>query len=82
MAHKLVGDKVVVDWTTGDLEGDRIKLLTAYRDFIIQLENELNTNDQGPDDIVENIKALFGLWSISTVDQIDEVPRIWIKRPE
>ena len=43
MAHKVIGDKVVVDWTTGDPEGDRVTLLAAYRDFIKEIK-ELVSN--------------------------------------
>lgn len=82
MAHKQIGNLVVVDWTTGDPEGDRITLLRAYKDFITQIQNEINTNEEGDSDIVDNIRALFELWKVSTVNQVDEVPRIWIKRPE
>lgn len=77
MAHKQLEDgRVVVDWTTGDPEGDRIVLLSAYRDFIrevykIQFKNRYT-----------KIEELFIKWGVNTVDQVDEVPRIWIKRPE
>lgn len=81
MAHKTIGDKVVVDWTTGDPEGDRINLLSAYRDFIIDLQNTVAINSNDVDGI-HAIKEVFEKWSIRTDSQIDEVPRIWIKRPE
>jgi hypothetical protein len=75
MAHKQLEDgRVVVDWTTGDPEGDRITLLKAYMDFIDELWNEA-----GGLPIVEDI---FDKWNINTDNQVDEVPRIWIKRPE
>jgi hypothetical protein len=78
MAHKVIGDKVIVDWTTGDPEGDRVTLLAAYRDFIKELQQVAIAcwNDE-----VHGIKEVFDKWSINTEDQIDEVPRIWIKRP-
>lgn len=81
MSHKVIGDKVVVDWTTGDPEGDRITILAAYRDFIKELQEESEKwigNMQG----CEVIQSIFNKWNISTDNQIDEVPRIWIKRPE
>lgn len=71
MAHKLINGKVVVDWTTGDPEGDRLTLLAAYRDFIKEIE-----------DTVRHVEDVFEKWSVDTENQIDEVPRIWIKRPE
>lgn len=82
MAHKIVNAKAVVDWETGDPEGDRKHLMGAYRDFITQIQNEINTNEQGNEDIVDNIRELFSLWKIDVNNQIDNFPRIWIKRPE
>lgn len=79
MAHKVIGDKVVVDWTTGDPEGDRITLLAAYRDFIKELQQ---VSDAYWNDEINGVKDLLDKWSIDTENQIDEVPRIWIKRPE
>ena len=81
MAHTIIGDKVVVDWTTGDPEGDRLNLLAAYRDFIKEVQavaNEWSGNMQGADAVL----GVFAKWSIDAENQIDEVPRIWIKRPE
>jgi hypothetical protein len=83
MAHKTLEDgRKVIDWTTGDPEGDRKWMMKNYRDFVIQIQNELTTNTQGADDIVENITALFQLWKIDVRNQVDDFPRIWIKRPE
>lgn len=77
--HKVIGDKVVVDWTTGDPEGGRITLLAAYRDFIKEIKI-IAEADRGM--VNELIIACFSKWGIDTENQIDEVPRIWIKRPE
>lgn len=80
MAHTLIGDKVVVDWTTGDPEGDRLTLLAAYRDFIKEIQTHagfqvtLNGNF--------DLQKLLAKWQIDTGNQIDDVPRVWIKRPE
>lgn len=86
MAHKVLEDgRVVVDWTTGDPEGDRLVLLSAYRDFLIELEKVLATSYMVIDeaDVKERkIRDIFKQWNISTENQVDEVPRIWIKRPE
>ena len=76
MAHKLIGDKVVVDWTTGDPEGDRITLLSAYKDLIEEIEIAASNDEPG------YVTGVLEKWNVSTKDQIDEVPRIWIKRPE
>jgi hypothetical protein len=84
MAHELIGDKVVVDWKTGDPEGSRITLLSAYRDFI----KEVNTvaNNPFPYDTpyqhLQSIQNVFDKWKVDTENQIDDVPRIWIQRPE
>lgn len=76
MAHEIINGKVVVDWTTGDPEGDRLTLLAAYRDFIKELYDFLVF----PEDY--DIQRIFYKWQVSTDGQIDNVPRIWIKRPE
>lgn len=71
MAHKVIDGNYIVDWTTGDPEGDRIYLLKAYKDFITEV--------YGVSD--DKVKAVFERWNISLLNQIDEVPRIWIKYP-
>lgn len=85
MSHKVIGDKVVVDWTTGDPEGDRINVLAAYRDFIKEIETIFSTSYlvMNESQVKERkIREVFEKWNVSTDNQIDEVPRIWIKRPE
>ena len=77
MAHKVIDGRVVVDWTTGDPEGDRITLLAAYRDFIKEIEDCFKL----PEGVDSAIQDVFDKWSVSIDNQIDEVPRIWIKRP-
>lgn len=76
MAHKqLENGRVVVDWTTGDPEGDRLVLLSAYRDMIKEIRSIASDwNEDATLSILEK-------WGIDTENQIDEVPRIWIKRP-
>lgn len=76
MAHKIINNKAVVDWTTGDPEGDRIYLLSAYRDFIKEIQVAAKKEYE------QNVQDLLDKWKINTDNQIDEVPRIWIKRPE
>jgi hypothetical protein len=75
MAHKVINGKAVVDWTTGDPDGDRITLLKAYRDFIHNIQFEAIENNE------LFTLSVFKKWSIDLNNQIDEVPRIWIKRP-
>lgn len=86
MAHKILENgNVVVDWTTGDPEGDRKVLLSAYRDFIIEINILLNQNKSTAENcegILSDIESVFKKWNISTDNQVDEFPRIWIKRPE
>lgn len=82
MAHKIIDGKVVVDWTTGDPEGDRLTLLAAYRDFIKEIQAISHSGDF--DLLLEGgwlIKRIFDKWNVDTENQIDEVPRIWITRP-
>lgn len=80
MAHKVLENgNVVVDWTTGDPEGDRLHLLQAYQDFFKELLHLLNHGKYDIDN--EDVINLLNKWSISIDNQVDEVPRIWIKRP-
>ena len=81
MAHKQLADgRVVVDWTTGDPEGDRIHLLKAYSDFIDEIGETILLN-YGKVELSEELGKVFVKWKVSTADQVDEVPRIWIERP-
>lgn len=81
MAHKIVNGRVVVDWTTGDPEGDRLYVLSSYKDFIAEVIDhaENGFNDEFYNEILRDI---IKRWSVSVKNQIDNVPRIWIKRPE
>jgi len=78
MAHNVINGKVVIDWLTGDPEGDRLVLLAAYRDFI----KEINECFKKPEGVGFYISEVFEKWQIDTENQIDNVPRIWIKRPK
>lgn len=82
MAHKIIDGKVLVDWTTGDPEGDRIHLLAAYRDFLSEVISLTKISGSqaayGTDKLIE----LIDKWQVSIDGQVDNVPRIWIKRPE
>ena len=81
MAHKQLEDgRVVVDWTTGDPEGDRIHLLKAYSDFINEILT-LNKSDVSSDFKPYALNERIEKWKVSTDNQVDEVPRIWIERP-
>lgn len=81
MAHTLIGDKVVVDWKTGDPEGDRLTLLAAYRDFIKELREVMEKHKEEYN-LFYHLRDSFEKWNLNTENQIDDVPRIWIKRPE
>ena len=75
MAYTKINDKFV------DEQGDRMTLLSAYRDFISELV-ELNNNSINSGDVASGLSDILEKWSIDIDNQIDEVPRIWIKRPE
>lgn len=81
MAHKVLEDgRVVVDWTTGDPEKDRITVLSAYRDFINEVIDHAQ-NGFNDEFYQERLQDIIEQWKVSTDNQIDEVPRIWIERP-
>lgn len=69
MAHIVINGRSVVDWTTGDLEGDRRYVFQAYQDFIKEL---LASDDK---------EFVIRKWQVSIDNQIDDFPRIWIARP-
>ena len=71
MAHIKIGDNSVVDWITGDPEGDRAYLFTAYRAFLKEI---LLCKNQ------KQVKSTFTKWNISELD-IDAFPRINIAFP-
>ncbi|MCK5601984.1 hypothetical protein KAR91_08950 [Candidatus Pacearchaeota archaeon] len=71
MAHEIIDGNHIVDWTTGDPEGDRAHLFRAYRDFL----NEVKEN------ATPEILAVFEKWSVEPMN-IDNFPRISILRPE
>lgn len=84
MAHKkLENGMVVVDWETGENEGDRKYLFQAYHDFIKELLHEVNgTHHSCGDDAHEAIGNVIDKWKISIDNQVDDFPRIWISRPQ
>jgi hypothetical protein len=75
---QLENGMVVVDWETGDPEGYRKYMFQAYQDFIKDL---LFASKTWPSEcwILESI---LKKWEISINNQVDDFPRIWIKRPE
>ena len=84
MAHKkLENGIVVVDWETGDNEGDRKYLFQAYHDFIKELLHEVNgTHHNNGDDAHKAIVKVIDKWGVSIENQVDDFPRIWISRPK
>ncbi len=82
-SKKINNEIVVIDWETGDNEGDRKYIFHAYYDFIKELLNEVNGEHHiSGDDAHESIRKVIDKWKISIDNQIDDFPRIWIKRPE
>ena len=79
MAHKQLEDgRFVIDWETGDPEGDRRHLMQAYHDFIKELICEI----EKPGFLkIPDVSTIIEKWQISVEDQVDDFPRIWIKRP-
>jgi len=71
MAHKIIEGNYIVDWVTGDPEGDRAHLFRAYRDFLSELR----------DTQLPEVLDIFKKWSVADLN-IDEFPRISIERPE
>lgn len=76
MAHiKDENGNALVDWKTGDPEGDRKFLFKAYRAFLNELKNYLiMTEDFGA-------LSIFNKWKVSELD-VDDFPRISIDYPE
>jgi len=82
MAHKQLEDgRFVIDWETGDPEGDRRHLFQAYRDFIVDLLYATYKAEKNYMDTWQAIDEVIQKWQISVEDQVDDFPRIWIKRP-
>jgi hypothetical protein len=83
MAHKQLEDgRFVIDWETGDPEGDRRHLMQAYHDFIKELLYELNGEHHKCVEYADQaVYEVIQKWQISVEDQVDDFPRIWIKRP-
>lgn len=75
MAHITKDGHTLVDWQTGDPEGDRVYLFKAYRSFLNELKKYLEVTDD-----YEGLN-LFERWSITELN-IDDFPRIGIKYPE
>jgi len=71
MAHKMINGNHIVDWNTGDPEGDRAHLFKAYRDFLEEIRKKATPE----------ILEIFEEWSVKNLD-IDDFPRIMILRPE
>jgi hypothetical protein len=65
---------VLVDWTTGDKEGDRAYLFKAYRKFLSELKRISTENNY------KDILDLFETWHVRELD-IDDFPRIGIEYP-
>lgn len=71
MSYKVIEGQHIVDWTTGDPEGDRAHLFRAYREFL----KELKETD------LPEVLDIFNKWSVEDLN-IDDFSRIQIERPE
>ena len=69
--HKIIEGQHIVDWKTGDPEGDRAHLFKAYRAFLAEVREKATPE----------ILAIFEKWSIEDLN-IDDFPRIQVLRPE
>ena len=82
MARKTLEDgRTVVDWETGDPEGDRKYLMAAYRDFITEIIEGID-DSENEYDALESVMDSIKKWNVSTDNQVDDFPRIWIERPK
>lgn len=84
MAYKVLEDgRAVLDWETGDEEGNRKFVFQAYQDFIgellvmVKMAKFFKTTDA-----YNAIDGLINKWNISIDNQVDDFPRIWIERPK
>lgn len=59
----------LVDWTTGDKEGDRAYLFKAYRKFLSEIKTLSIENNY------KDILDLFKKWQVYELE-IDDFPRI------
>lgn len=68
----------VVDWKSGDPEGDRKYLFEAYRAFLRELNDLIELQN---DYVKKSFLNLFDKWEVKELN-IDDFPRISIKYPE
>ena len=81
MGHKTLEDgRKVIDWETGDPEGDRKWMMKNYREFMEELQ--AIEQSQWREHKISDLTKLFDRWSLNTNNQVDNFPRIWITRPE
>jgi len=84
MAHIKKDDLVLVDWTTGDPEGDRKHLFQAYRDFLKEIK-EVCLEDCGETYVgpctSTVVLDIFKKWKVEELN-VDDFPRISIERPK
>lgn len=68
---------VLVDWKTGDPEGDRANLFKAYRCFLKELK------DYCKEPMANGAGSLFIInrWKIAELD-VDDFPRISVEYPK
>ena len=76
MSHQIIDGRVVVDLVSGDPEGGIFSLMSAYHEFLSEVLSCAKENH------LKEIESIFEKWKIDMGNQIDNFPRIWIKRPE
>lgn len=76
MAHTINDGDYIVDWKTGDPEGDRAYLFQAYRNFFRQVGKMIREDNIDSKSLMDLMKK----WDIRELN-IDDFPRISINYP-
>jgi hypothetical protein len=78
MTHIVDSDgNIIVDWKTGDKEGDRVYLFKAYRDALKSIKEYC----ESPESNGQGVLNILDQWNIKELD-IDDFPRISINYPK
>ena len=83
MAHIEKDGNILVDWTTGDDNGDRAFMFQAYRNFLKEIKNYCHKKEASGlgAEVAVDIEAIFDKWKVSELN-VDDFPRITIEYPE
>jgi hypothetical protein len=71
MSHKVIDGNAIIDWETGDPEGDRAGYFKAMRYFLKELSMTCSREQLD----------LFNTWQVRNLE-VDSFPRISIVYPE